>query len=213
MRKDLNYYMGLNYPIAVERYVEDDGQEYFSLEIPDLPGCGATGISFEEAINRLEASKELWLEESLSRGLCIDEPLDEDDFSGKFLLRIPARLHMNLSKRAKGQKLSLNQYVKSQLEQSDSNELLLKYMQKQNRKLIDKINSQTKAIGRLERRIESLESQFQPTYPRQICDTGFVTDSKSLTEVTSSCLSKTQSDPEKPVFYAEGTSIIPLLNK
>ena len=48
MKKDLDYYIGLNYPISVEKYIEDDGNEYFSLEIPDLPGCGSSGATLDE---------------------------------------------------------------------------------------------------------------------------------------------------------------------
>ena len=121
MKKNLKYYLSLNYPYTVDEY-EDNGEKYFSLEIPDLPGCGASGKTFDEALSRLNEAKELWLEESINANLPISEPVSEDDFSGKFLLRIPAKLHMELAKRARQKNISLNQYVRSLLEASNKEE-------------------------------------------------------------------------------------------
>jgi antitoxin HicB len=187
VEKDLKYYMGLNYPITVEKYTEDDGQEYFSVEIPDLPGCGANGVTLEEAFERLDESKELWLEESLKRGLDIIEPVDEDAFSGKFLIRIPARLHMNLSKKAKSKGLSLNQYIKSQLEQSDTINSLSELIKQKDKKIMDFLESQSRAISLLQKRLENLEEIFQYTNPYQSCVTGFISDSPRVIDMTSNC--------------------------
>lgn len=115
MRKNLKYYLSLNYPISVETYTEN-GETGYALEIPDLPGCGASGKTVDEAMKNLEDAKELWISASLKRKLPIPEPVSEDDFSGKFLLRIPTKLHMALAKQAKKTGVSLNQYVKSVLE-------------------------------------------------------------------------------------------------
>ena len=115
MKKDLKYYMNLNYPITIETYAEDE-QTYYSLEIPDLQGCGAEAQTLDKALEKLQDAKELWISASLQRNLTIPEPVSEDDFSGKFLLRIPTKLHMALAKQAKKEELSLNQYVKSILE-------------------------------------------------------------------------------------------------
>jgi predicted RNase H-like HicB family nuclease len=166
MVKDLQYFMGLNYPVTVE-IVEDYGESYFSLEVPDLPGCGAYGPTIEEAFERLEEAKELWIEASLNRGLDISEPVSEEDYSGKFLLRIPSRLHMKLADYAKKNKVSLNQYVKSVLEQSEVADRILKYLQRSNKALLSSLEKQNRKITRLEHRIESLESSFNSRYSPQ----------------------------------------------
>lgn len=163
MEKNLNYFMSLNYPVTVEKYTEDE-ETYFSLEIPDLPGCGSYGTTFEEAFQRLEESKELWLEESIKRGLYISEPVSEDDFSGKFLLRIPARLHMSLSKKAKSLNLSLNQFVKSLLEQEDISGNIYHYIDVKDHKIMDVLESQGRIISRLEQKIEDLKSVFSQSH-------------------------------------------------
>jgi len=115
MKKNLKYYLNLNYPISVETYTEK-GETGYALEIPDLPGCGAGGKTLDEAMKSLQEAKELWISASLKRNLPIPEPVSEKDFSGKFLLRIPVKLHMALAKQAKRESQSLNQYVKSILE-------------------------------------------------------------------------------------------------
>ena len=136
-RKDLKYYLGLNYPITIEKYTEYDEKEYFAVEIPDLPGCGAGGKTIEEALKNLEAAKRAWLEVSIEKGLDIPEPATEDQFSGKFLLRIPARLHRKLAFNAKKASMSLNQYVRSVIESAIHEDRVIKLLEEQNQHLED----------------------------------------------------------------------------
>ena len=153
-KKDLKYYLNLNYPITIEKYTEYDGREYFAAEIPDLPGCGAEGKTVDEALKKLEEAKKAWIEVSLERGLEIPEPATEDQFSGKFLLRIPAKLHRQLALKAKRASVSLNQYVRSILERVPYEDQIISRFQ------------------RLEERIEYLEEATQEikTYLREILE-------------------------------------------
>jgi antitoxin HicB len=180
MEKNLNYYMGLNYPVSVE-IISDDGEDYYSVEIPDLPGCGSYGSTLDEAFERLEEAKELWLDESIKRGLDISEPVSEDDFSGKFLLRIPARLHMKLTKNAKANSVSLNQYVKSLLEKAEIVDSMNNYLVQNNEKFNRILDSQNTIIARLEKRLENLESLFSPRYMTSFtCQTSSYVDDSPL---------------------------------
>jgi predicted RNase H-like HicB family nuclease len=115
MEKDLSYYLKLNYQILLKQD-EDNGEVYYETEIPDLPGCGTHGKTQSEALKRLKEVKELWLEARLKRGLSIPEPSSEDQFSGRLLLRMPAKLHMELSSGAKKEGISLNQFIRRTLE-------------------------------------------------------------------------------------------------
>ena len=178
MKKGLKHYLGLNYPITVETF-EEDGKVGYSLEIPDLPGCGADGNTLNKALSRLQDAKELWIRESLKSGLSVPEPVSEDDFSGKFLLRMPIKLHMQLSKKAKSKKLSLNQHVKSLLEKADLLDTLQTYIQKMNEGLMKKLESQNDKIERLEIRIKSLEDEFCRIYPPSAVSSFYVNDSAS----------------------------------
>ena len=116
MKKDLKYYMELRYPITITKEVED-GEVYYAAELPDLPGCGAQGKTVEEALARLEEAKELWIETSIEKAMEIPEPASGEEFSGKILLRIPPRLHMKLTLKARKEEASLNQFIRKTLEQ------------------------------------------------------------------------------------------------
>ncbi|MGB7294174.1 MAG: type II toxin-antitoxin system HicB family antitoxin, partial [Candidatus Aminicenantales bacterium] len=116
-KKDLSYYLKLKYPITLSEGA-DGGRIYYKAEIPDLPGCAASGETVEEALRNLEESRKLWLKVSLKKGLSIPEHVSEDEFSGRFLLRIPSRLHMRLTIRAREQGVSLNQFIRTNLEKS-----------------------------------------------------------------------------------------------
>ncbi len=135
MKKDLSYYLNLKYPYTITEDTHE-GKNYFIAEIPDLPGCGAHGRSIEDVKKKLEKAKELWIEISLKKGLSIPEPVSEDEFSGKFLLRIPAKLHMKLTLGAKKEDLSLNQYIRKILE----NNLTLESISSELKELREKVN-------------------------------------------------------------------------
>ncbi|MFW6131609.1 MAG: toxin-antitoxin system HicB family antitoxin [Candidatus Aminicenantaceae bacterium] len=134
MKKDLSYYLSLNYPIIINKEI-DDGKTYYVGEIPDLPGCGAHGETIDAAIKSLDEARRLWIEGSYEKGLDIPEPVSEDEFSGKFLLRIPPKLHMELSKNAEKENMSLNQYIRNSLERDINLETMLKRIESLERKV------------------------------------------------------------------------------
>ena len=63
----------------------------------------------------MEEAKKEWLTYMLENGLEIPEPALEDDFSGKFTVRIPKSLHKVIAEQSKKEGLSLNQYVSNSL--------------------------------------------------------------------------------------------------
>ena len=66
-----------------------------------------------EAIHELHAVIELWIKAARKVGNPVPKPSDRADvnYSGKFLMRVPKRLHAELAHAAKAQGVSLNQYV------------------------------------------------------------------------------------------------------
>ena len=106
MKRDLRYYMSLEYPIQLMR--EPGGVFAFH---PDLDGCAAQGDTVEEAIANLDAARRLWLKVRLEDGLPIEEPLREEECSGRISLRMPPSLHAELGRLARREKISLNQLL------------------------------------------------------------------------------------------------------
>jgi len=114
MNKDLDYYLSLEYPAEIRHFTQEDGGGY-QATIPIL-GRGSFvghGDTPEEAYNNLQECKKEIFEELLSAGVEIIEPPTEDidEYSGKFIARIPRELHRDLVEAAKLSGTSLNQYI------------------------------------------------------------------------------------------------------
>jgi antitoxin HicB len=109
-KKTLEYYVNL--PYKVDIYPEEDGNGYTAI-IPDLPGCMTCADTIEELWGMIQEAKELWLEVALEDGDYIPEPapVQTEEYSGKFTVRIPRSLHRQLANRAKWENTSLNQLV------------------------------------------------------------------------------------------------------
>jgi antitoxin HicB len=121
----LEYYLSLNYKI--ELYPDDSA---FVAEIPDLPGCITQGETMEEAISFINEAKHLWLETAIFRGIPIQEPKQLDNYSGKFLIRMPKSLHARLVSQATDECVSLNQYIVSLLSGKSTESQMRKTSQK-----------------------------------------------------------------------------------
>ncbi len=160
---DLKYFLSLNYPMTIDRY-EDNGKVRFGIQVPDLPGVWADGKTMPEALKNLSENKKLWFETCIENGIEIPEPVSEEDFSGKFILRLPPELHMKLSKQAQKERVSLNQYVRSTLEEDSKYTLILEKINEVNKELkIQKSENakskekDKKEINKLKERIERIE--------------------------------------------------------
>ena len=100
----------MRYPIEVFWSAEDEG--YIAVA-PDLAGASAWGKNEAEAIKELHTVIELWIKAARKVGNTVPKPSDRADanYSGKFLMRVPKRLHAELVHAAKAQGVSLNQYL------------------------------------------------------------------------------------------------------
>lgn len=115
MKKNLDYYLALDYPVEI-RKIEDRLGGGFVATIPSLGAQAFVGdgdTPQEAWENLMEAKKELFAE-YLEAGTPIPEPAEEqwfESFSGKLVLRMPKELHARLTAAAKANDVSLNQYI------------------------------------------------------------------------------------------------------
>ena len=101
----------MKYPIEIFWSEEDEG--YIAV-VPDLPGCNAWGKTEVDAIREARNAIAAWVKAAKSMKRAIpapSKPAEEMANSGKFLMRVPKRLHAEMAKSAKSQGVSLNQYV------------------------------------------------------------------------------------------------------
>jgi antitoxin HicB len=99
------------YPAEVFWTDEDEG---FIAIAPDLPGSSAWGATEAEALAELRDAIVAWIEAARAAGNVVPDPSPPrlpDQFSGKYLLRMPRELHADLSRSADQQGVSLNQYL------------------------------------------------------------------------------------------------------
>lgn len=106
LKKD--YYMALPYTRIVQE-MNDESGHYFYGKILELDGCQSTGDTLDELYENLQEALEGYIEVKLEHNLPIPEPKDCDDYSGKFVVRLPKSLHQKLTLEAEKEGVSLNQ--------------------------------------------------------------------------------------------------------
>lgn len=104
----LNDYLKLPYTITLKP--DDEGD--WVARVEELEGCVAHGRTQAEALERLEETKALWIEDALAQGQPVPKPAPAEPLpSGRWLQRVPRSLHKRLTQLAKKEGTSLNQLV------------------------------------------------------------------------------------------------------
>lgn len=109
-KKDLAYYMALPYTYTL---VPDPNEGGFAVKVNELPGCISQGDTADEAMTRIREAQELWIEGALGDGIPVPEPGVDEQYSGKFLARVPKSVHAALARQAEQEDVSLNLLVAS----------------------------------------------------------------------------------------------------
>ena len=108
--KEVKEYMNLPYNYIIQP-INDESGHYYYARVLELDGCQSTGETFEEAYKNIKEAMEGWIEAKLEEGFEVPLPIGYDNFSGKFVIRIPKSLHYKLTIEAKNEGVSLNQYA------------------------------------------------------------------------------------------------------
>jgi predicted HicB family RNase H-like nuclease len=113
--------MALDYKIEILPIPEDQGGGYMA-RIPQFGELGiiGDGETKEEALVNMEQYKRDTFERYLAEGKSIPEPEEDlfENFSGKFVLRVPKYMHRQLALSAKENGVSLNALVNNLLSSS-----------------------------------------------------------------------------------------------
>lgn len=104
MNKDLEYYMNLPYQEVIKSSADGGYVGYF----PELPGCITQGETIEEIKEMMQDAKLCWILGTLEDGYPVPEPESNENYSGKFNLRVSKSLHRQLAMQAKVENVSLN---------------------------------------------------------------------------------------------------------
>lgn len=111
-KKNIAYYMSLQYRINLRPLSDDDGGGWLA-EAVELPGCMSDGETPTEAIRNLEEAKEAWITASIEKGYSMPIPSidQEPEYNGRITMRLPKSLHRKIAETAKNEGMSLNSYL------------------------------------------------------------------------------------------------------
>jgi len=115
-------YLKLPYTIEVTRD-ESEGYTGWFAKVGELPGCMTQADTFDELGEMIEDAKRAWIESALEDGEEIPLPRKVEDYSGKFVVRLPKSLHKQLVNTANQEGVSLNTYVNVALSQAVGREM------------------------------------------------------------------------------------------
>jgi len=102
----------LSLPYTVEVYRDDsDGEVGYVARVVELPGCLTQADTFAELEEMIQDAMRAWIETAIENGQMIPEPQILDDYSGRFVVRLPKSLHRQLAERASKEGVSLNSLV------------------------------------------------------------------------------------------------------
>ncbi|RJX21853.1 MAG: type II toxin-antitoxin system HicB family antitoxin [Ammonifex sp.] len=94
----------------VFRFIPED--DLWVAAVPELPGCTTHGETKAEALANIEEAIEEWVATAQEKGWPIPAPRTGlEEYSGRFVVRLPKSLHRQLVRLAEEEGVSLNQYV------------------------------------------------------------------------------------------------------
>jgi antitoxin HicB len=114
--KTVEEYLKLPYAIEVMRDEGDDYGGWFA-QVLELPGCMTQADTFAEIDVMIQDAMRAWIETALEKKIPIPEPRAVEQYSGKFVVRVPRSLHKTLVEAADRDGVSLNAYVNVSLAQ------------------------------------------------------------------------------------------------
>jgi|GEM_PF-578427 len=114
MAHSIKDYLSLPYTIEVlqDKNTENPG---WVARVVELPGCLTQADTFAELEEMVQDAMRAWLETALADGITIPEPKADEQFSGKFVVRVPRSLHRKLVIIAEKEGVSLNQLISTTL--------------------------------------------------------------------------------------------------
>jgi len=103
-------YLELPYTLEVVKDESDNYSGWFA-RVVELPGCMTQADNFAELAEMVKDAMAAWIETALEDGQTIPLPRSVEDYSGRFVIRIPKSLHRELVETAEREGVSLNTFV------------------------------------------------------------------------------------------------------
>lgn len=109
-KKDLKYYLGLNWSYTVEQ--ETEGRKrYFIIRVNELPGVCTDAETVEEGMELIKEAIEAAIKLYLKNGEEVPEPIKKSEFKGNISYRTTSERHYHVAKIAKNMHKSISKTI------------------------------------------------------------------------------------------------------
>jgi len=106
-KKDLRYYLGLNWSYTIEQSTHK-GRKFYIIRVNELPGVCTDAKTIEEGMKEIQDSIAATIELYLEHGDPIPEPIVKEKFKGNIAYRTTRDRHYHLAKLAQQNHMSMN---------------------------------------------------------------------------------------------------------
>jgi len=107
-KKDLKYYLGLNWSYTIEQDFHKNGKKFYIIRINELPGVCTDASTIEKGMKNIRDALAGAIELYLEQGDPIPEPVNKEDFKGNIAYRTTSERHYFLAKLAQQKHVSMN---------------------------------------------------------------------------------------------------------
>ena len=106
-KKNLKYYLGLNWSYTVEQDFHK-GKKFYIIRVNELPGVCTDANTIEKGMQNIQDALAASIELYLEQGDPIPEPIDKEKFKGNIAYRTTSERHYYLAKLARHKHVSMN---------------------------------------------------------------------------------------------------------
>ncbi len=106
-KKDLKYYLGLNWSYTIELSTHK-GKKFYIIRVNELPGVCTDATTIEEGMKEIQDAIAATIELYLEQGDPIPEPINKEKFKGHISYRTTKERHYYLAKLAQQKHMSMN---------------------------------------------------------------------------------------------------------
>lgn len=106
-KKDLKYYLNLNWSYTIEQD-SHDGKKFYIIRVNELPGVCTDAISIAKGMEDIKDAIAGAIELYMEQGDPIPEPIKKEEFKGKIAYRTTSLRHYALAKIARQRHISMN---------------------------------------------------------------------------------------------------------
>ena len=109
-KKDVKYYMGLNWSYTIEQEAHK-GKRYYIIRVNELPGVCTDAETVEEGMREIREAIEGAVRLYLKNKELIPEPIKKAQFKGQIAYRTTSERHYHVAKAAKVMHKSISKAI------------------------------------------------------------------------------------------------------